>query len=63
MGGLDWKVLMHILDLSETNITFFLDIGPIDTVNICIVHSIGCFLVLNTLMHSGYFDSSEENHK
>lgn len=39
MGGLDWKVLMHILNLSEANITFFLDIGPIDTVNICIVHS------------------------
>lgn len=31
MGGLDWKVLMHILDLSETNITFFLDIGSIGT--------------------------------
>ena len=54
---------MHIFDLSEANITFFLDIGPIDTVNICIVHSIDCFLVLITLMLSGYFDSSEENHK
>ena len=27
------------------------------------VHSIGWFLVLITLMHSGYFDSFEENHK
>lgn len=39
-GGLDWKVLTHILDLSGANITFFLDIGLIDTVS---AHSIGYF--------------------
>ncbi len=54
---------MHIFDLGETNITFFLDIGSIGTVSILAVHSIGYFLVLNTLMHSDYLDSSEENLK